>query len=80
EDKSPEPEPQATAHELYELNEPNEPNKLYEPNELYELSDSGLLAGTPSIIRVCQCLSVVLSSLGRGSGMGLLNMYKVVGA
>ncbi|MCD5416854.1 hypothetical protein LR021_00555, partial [Candidatus Bipolaricaulota bacterium] len=37
--------------------------------------DSGLLAGTPAIIRVCQCPSVVLSSLGRGSGMGLLNMY-----
>ncbi|MCD5417260.1 hypothetical protein LR021_02670, partial [Candidatus Bipolaricaulota bacterium] len=35
---------------------------------------SGLLAGTPSIIRVYQCPSVVLSSLGRGSGMGLLNM------
>ena len=32
-------------------------------------------ASWPAIICVCQCPSVVLSSLGRGPGMGLLNMY-----
>ena len=30
---------------------------------------------SPAIIRVFQCPSVVLSSPGRGSGMGLLNTY-----